>query len=84
MGELAVNRRCGLKRLLLATSLRLPCFLLLPCIALADEASRHQIRDNAPAAAWDTGYPVGNGRLGATEAEVTPTKGNMDPGSMMY
>jgi len=55
-----VNRRCGLKRLVLTT------LLLLPCIALADEASRHHIRDNAPAADWDTGHPVGNGRLGAT------------------
>ena len=40
--------------------------MLASVLAAADQESRHHIRDNAPAADWDTGHPVGNGRLGAT------------------
>jgi len=64
-----VNKICGLKRLLLAAF-----FVLLPLLAGADEASAQYIRDDAPAADWDTGYPVGNGRLGATAFGRFPTE----------
>ena len=32
----------------------------------AADAHSHILRDDAPAKSWDVGYPVGNGRLGAT------------------
>ena len=40
--------------------------MLAAAVAAAEQASRHHIRDNAPATDWETGHPVGNGRLGAT------------------
>jgi len=67
---LAVNRPCGLKRLLITLSL---CFLL-PALAAAADSNGRIIRDDAPAPAWDTGYPVGNGRLGATAFGDFPTE----------
>ena len=57
-----MNNFYGTKRWLLVVSL----ILFLPMLAAAEQASRHHIRDDAPAADWETGHPVGNGRLGAT------------------
>jgi alpha-L-fucosidase 2 len=67
-----VNRPCGLQRLLITLSFwslsfwTLSFWSLLATLSAAAESSPLIIRDDAPAPAWDTGYPVGNGRLGAT------------------
>ena len=61
-----MNNFCGTKRWLLVVSLILFLPMLAAAVAAAEQASRHHIRDNAPATDWETGHPVGNGRLGAT------------------
>ena len=61
-----MNNFYGTKRWLLVVSLILFLPMLASALAAADQASQHHIRDNAPAADWETGHPVGNGRLGAT------------------
>ena len=40
----------------------------------AAESSPLIICDDAPAGSWDVGYPVGNGRLGATAFGDFPTE----------
>ena len=61
-----MNNFYGTKRWLLVVSLILFLPMLAAAVAAAEQASRHHIRDDAPAADWETGHPVGNGRLGAT------------------
>ena len=65
-----MNRPCGLQRLLITLSF----WSLLPTLSAAAESSPLIIRDDAPAPAWDTSYPVGNGRLGATAFGRFPTE----------
>ena len=67
---LAVNRPCGLKRLLVT----LLSLSLLPTLSAFSESKELIICDDAPAPAWDTGHPVGNGRLGATAFGDFPTE----------
>ncbi|MDP7269227.1 MAG: glycoside hydrolase family 95 protein [Pirellulales bacterium] len=85
-----MNRICGLKRPLVALSFwtlsfwalsfwalffwALSLCFLLPTLAAAGKPYELIICDDAPAPAWDTGYPVGNGRLGATAFGGFPTE----------
>ena len=67
---LPLNVQDGL-RLLLTALLAWPLFPVFHAFA---ESSPLVIRDDAPASSWDVGYPVGNGRLGATTFGDFPTE----------